>query len=780
MKSLLSWAVLLAAVGFVPLFGGPRYEAALFAGLVGPFWCALAAASEVRRFLEEALSSESGTFQASGASVLNLLVTVAFGHILVMFVVALLHGLRSGFCEPGLGFGLLMLGPGMGMFLGAAWGAVSALLWGGVGFLESRRSRMLIGVTALIPPISAITWGLYHFYDSPSVYAYSPFVGYFAGPLYDTVQYDLERLAGYRTGTILTLVALGAVLQSVRISWGRDGKSRLGLLPRTPQRVVLVLAGALSAVGSLAHAALGEEMGYSSSTAGIRRALGRSLSRERCRVFFPRGVSQSAAALLAEECVGHLTQVEAYFGITGYPGVDVYLFASAGEKRRLMGAATTYIAKPWRNEIYLQPAGFPHQVLGHELAHAVTGSFGEGPFAIAGHLGGLLPDPGRIEGFAEAASPRENSEGTLHEWTAAMRQLELLPRIGSLFQLSFLGAAPANAYSASGSFVDFVRRRHGPEALREWYGGGDLAAISGSSFEQLEKDWHSFLDAVPVPKRVLEIARPRFSRPAVFQRRCPHAVDRLLSESVEICPYQEKKALRLAAEAVSLDPTKKDIELWTHRCAWYAGDAVRSMRTLLQGAARETEYEPSARRAALEFAGDVAWASGRSKEARNAFLEAQKLTFGLGQARNLEVKLWALDQDEGVEKPLRALLVPRPSEKKSPPSFLTEWLMKGPEKELARYLLVRNLDSTGAFDEADDLAFALNPDDLPLESLKLEARKMKLLSACRRGFRTKGSEGLRRALTEYLEAKPHPAGVVEASRIAARCEAALNLSEVKR
>lgn len=779
MKSLLSWAALLAVVGFVPLFGGPRYEAALFAGLVGPFWCAIAAALAALRLLGAGTSSAPTQDGCPGTRMLLSFLSVALAHVLVLLVITVLHGLWSGFCEPELGFAFLMLGPGLGMLLGAAWGATGAFLWAGVGLRSPRAMMTLSIVTAISAPLGSIAAGLIHFYESPSVFAYSPFVGYFAGPLYDTVEYDLERLAGYRMGTLLTLVAIGTALPSLRVARGAQGKNRLGFLARTPERIVLVLSAAFAAVGSLAHAACAEEMGYLSSTEGIRRELGRSLSRERCRVFFSRGVDQDAAALVAEECVGHLAQLEDYFGITGHPSVDVYLFASAKEKKRLMGAGNTYIAKPWRREIYIQPDGFPHQILGHELAHAVTAAFGEGPLRIAGQFGGLLPDPGRIEGFAEAASPKENSEGTLHEWTAAMRQLSLLPRVDALFQLSFLGTAPANAYSASGSFVDFVRRSHGPEALRSWYSGGDLAEITGSSIHELETQWHAFLDAVVVPNAVLEIARPRFSRPAVFQRRCPHAVDRLLAESIDLCPYQESKALRLAAEAIRLDPTKKDVELRNHRCAWYAGDAERSRLALLEGAAREHEFEPGARRGALEFAGDIAWASDRPKEAREAYLNARKLTFGIDPSRNLEVKLWALTQEKAVSEPLRALLAPRPREKKNPHSYLTEWQLEGPQKELATYLRARVLESSGAWDEADDLIVTLKPAGLPLESLKLEARKMKLIAACRRGFRRKSPDELGRAVKEYLESKPHSAGIVEAHRLAARCEAALNLSKAR-
>jgi hypothetical protein len=343
-----------------------------------------------------------------------------------------------------------------------------------------------------------------------------------------------------------------------------------------------------------------------------------------------------------------------------------------------------------------------------------------------------------------------------------------------LFQLSFLGASPANAYSASGSFVDFVRRRHGPEALREWYGGGDLALISGTSFGRLEKEWHAFLDAMTIPQRVLEIARPRFSRPSVFERRCPHAVDRLISESVDLCPFQEEKALRLAAQAVTLDPGKKDIELRNQRCAWYAGDAEASRLKLLEGAGQEKVFEPGARRSAWEFAGDIAWATGKPKEAKEAYLDAQKLTFGIDQSRNLEVKLWALTQQDETRERLRVLLAPRPRERKSLEVLLTEWRLGEGEKELALYLLVRVLENSGGTEEADERVALLNPDTLPLPSLRLEARKMKFLSACRQALRTKRSEALGRALKGYLDAKPHSAGVLEAKRVAERCETALN------
>ena len=71
--------------------------------------------------------------------------------------------------------------------------------------------------------------------------------------------------------------------------------------------------------------------------------------------------------------------------------MTAFFFRDAADKKRLMGAGDTYIAKPWRREVYLQVAAYPHPVLGHELAHVIAGAFGQGPFHVAGPLGGLWP-----------------------------------------------------------------------------------------------------------------------------------------------------------------------------------------------------------------------------------------------------------------------------------------------------------------------------------------------------------------------------------------------------
>jgi hypothetical protein len=409
-------------------------------------------------------------------------------------------------------------------------------------------------------------------------------------------------------------------------------------------------------------------------------------------------------------------------------------------------------------------------VLGHELAHVVTGEFGAGPLRIAGIFGGLLPDPGRIEGFAEAASPRESSEGTLHQWTAAMRRLELLPPLQSLFQLSFLQASAARSYSASGSFVDYVHEKYGPVVLRQWYGGGDLPNLARRSFAEMETDWHAFLDGIEVPADVMEIARPRFSRPGVFERRCPHAVDRALSAAGSYCPVQEEKARGYAETAIKLDPTKLDVELSMARCAWYASDPARAQKQLTSLAADEKRFEPGARRAALEFSADIAWQQGKTEEAKLGYEKAAALTFRQDDARQLDVKLWALSQPATVQTPLRVLLAPKYQEEVLPQVAVANWAVHGPHQDVARYLLARLATRDSAHRQEGEFLDELDVEKLPLASLQREAHRMKLLHACQTRMRGGKAESFKEELASYKKLDLSLAEKREAERVVERCE----------
>src|SRR5439155_1705914 len=123
---------------------------------------------------------------------------------------------------------------------------------------------------------------------------------------------------------------------------------------------------------------------------------------------YPTGTPKLEAAALVHECDAHLRQLDRFFGVAG-PHVVAFVFAGADQKGYLMGAAGTYIAKPWRREIYIQRAGFPHPVMRHELARV------KGIATVRGWYGGAS-----LESLTGQGLPALEAE-----WLASLDRLKV-------------------------------------------------------------------------------------------------------------------------------------------------------------------------------------------------------------------------------------------------------------------------------------------------------------------------------------------------------------------
>ena len=251
--------VLLGALGFLPLFGGPGYEAALAAGVVLPSTAAIAAALEIAARRPE-------PFDAFGRGA-----AMGFALALIGYAVTLLHGLRVGFCDLPGGSELFALGPAVGAVMGGAWGGVVGLV---AARVKRRRRRIAAAIAlALAGPVCGVLVSGWRFVSSPMVYAFDPFFGYFSGPLYDTVIDAAWNLFTYRIGSLCTLAAAAVLMAHL----GRDAAGRIQ--PRSLGRPGLVLVGLLAAAGSLAVTAAGPELGHWNTTESItRRSAGVSTS----------------------------------------------------------------------------------------------------------------------------------------------------------------------------------------------------------------------------------------------------------------------------------------------------------------------------------------------------------------------------------------------------------------------------------------------------------------------------------------------------------------------
>ena len=715
--------LLLGATGFAPQFGGPGYESALAAGLLLPTVAAVTVALTLVRYrAPSSILNPYDAFDSLGRGALLGAVLAAAGAL-----VATLHGLRAGFCDAGLGYELWATGPTPGAIAGGVWGGVAGLLAAG-----RSRPRLLAVLLSVAAPLGSFAIGLGRFYTSPMVFGFDPFVGYFAGPLYDTVVDPGTRLLSYRAGTLSTLLATFIAAYHVRTL--ELGKHRLVWRGRPG----LVALGAVALGTSVAITLGGARLGHYSTAASIEAQLGRQLELGRCRVVYSASVAKPDAERLARECVGHLPQVERYLGVRGPEHVTVFLFASDAEKGALMGATSTYIAKPWRAEVYIQAAGFPHPTLGHELAHVVTATFAPGPFRVAGPLAGLVPDPGRIEGIAVAAAPGEHGDFTLLEWSKALLDLKLLPEMESVFRLGFLAKASTTAYTVAGAFVSWFHDRYGADALRAWYSGQALEqATGGKSLAALDREFRQDLSRIQLRPELLAMAKARFDRPSIFGRLCPRRVDRDLGIAEGRLGAGDIQGAREAfLSLLDLEPDNRRARLGLALCDVRDGrlDAAVARYQALANDQRLTVLE---RASALEARGDIDVMAGHPERAVTAYAQVATLDADEDRQRTLDVKTLAAFEPPSAG--VRLLLI---GDARRGPSWDEAAPRLGMEaaagNALSQYLLGRNLWLHGRAEAAlHYLERALDPTpETPRQggplpaSVEREAMRLRVIVAC--------------------------------------------------
>lgn len=732
------------ATGFLPLFGGPGYEAALAAGLILPSTAAISVALAVS-------STRASPFDALGRGV-----ATGFALATLALAICLLHGLRVGLCDLWDGVAIFALGPGVGAVMGGAWGAAVGLIAAG-----RRRRRTAAVLVALAGPAGSIGISLWRFWSSPMVFAFDPFFGFFAGPLYDTVIEPLARLQSYRVGSLFSLLAVGVLgfhlerrePRFVLVSRGRPG---------------LVLAGALAAAGSLFVTLSGPRLGHFSTTASIRSELERSHVSERCEIVYAPSVPEHEARILGRECDGHVRAIEAWFETRGPDRITVLIFESEAQKGWLMGAASTYIAKPWRREVYLQFARYPHPVLGHELAHVIAGSFGAGPFRVSGPLGGLIPDSGRIEGVATAATPSDDPELTLAGWSRAMLNLGLLPPLAAVFRLSFLGENSSKAYTVAGAFIEWLRAAHGPAAVRGWYAGTPLPALTGGKdLAALERDWRASLAKETLSPQALEAARARFDRPAIFGRKCPHVVDRILGEAHGRLGQGDVRGARERFDRVlALDRAHFGARAGLGSCSVKAGDDADARRRFEELAA-DPKLHAALRLSAEESLADLDLATGQLGRAVERYRRIAAGVADDDRLRTLDVK--ASPENDRERAAIASLLVGDPRIGRDfgeAAALIGEWSAAAPDDGLPEYLLGRNFYNSGRYQEAArrlDRALAKKQ---RLPRVEREALRLRVVVACALDDRPRAAE----AFARYRSLPGvEPAARVGVEQMARRC-----------
>ena len=747
------WALSLFGLGvglcFVPLFDLLGYEYCFALGLVTSVAAAHLGAATVWQTRAGASRSDGERADAHPAWAVARLVgrSTAIVWVLALppLVVVTLNALRVRNCDYLGGLRWFAVLPLASAFCGAAAGVGAGLLAGGA------RRRLWPTLLALAILVASVLWSIARFYAAPAIFAYDPFGGYFPGTIYDEEVAIGAPLLWARVWHFLA--ALGVLSLCALFLDGRGLRLRL-----TAARGRKRLLGATLILCTLALFVRSRQaqLGFFLDAGDVQAALGASRETPHFVLHYsPAGPFAKDIELYAADHEFRWAQLAQLFDVHPDGKVHSYLFDSAAQKQALMGAGHTFIAKPWRKEIYLQAEGWPHSVVMHELAHVFAGQFGDATFGAS--RSGIRFNVGLIEGIAVAGA-WHGGPLTPDEAVKSMREAKIEPPLQRVMSMAFLGLNASQAYNIAGSFCHFLLEKYGPAPLgRVFHEAGSPAswqAAYGVPFETLAQDWSQHIDGVALPERESELMRERLKRPSVFHKVCAHELALKREAARKAASQGDRKRSLAELESVCADDADDPQNVAEVMDAAHAADlpdeATRAAARLLA----HPKVTAALQARAHALLGDLALQRGDRATAAVEYAAAEKLPLDESQARLTTVKRLAAAEPPGpvTDALVRYLAAPQSGRDAAIDLYsLGELVHAEPSRALFHYLLARQLEARGRFAEAaHELERSLADGGAGLPDARFVLEAQRLLGRCR--FRAGDLDGARDAFTRLRDA----------------------------
>jgi len=675
--------VIAASIGllFVPLFGGLGFEFVAAIGALLTYVAGLRAAGAAARARGHGpVRAERDPRAFPGRALLRAIVS-NLSLALLPLAVILIDGLRTPICNLREGLAFYAILPLPGIVYGTAVGFGLGLAW------PPRRARAAFVGWSLVTLASALAWLVLQ----PPKFAYSTFIGYFPGPIYDA-EIPVTRTLLLARGVVVLQAGL-AVALSV-LAWdGTRVRARRLMHDWDGERAVAA-AGALGLalvwlLVELNAAALGLRL----QRRDIRRILGGHIETAHCHLYFDRAAfSDLRVERFAREHETRYAQLEAWFGFAPQRKIGSYIYASPEQKKRLMGAGGTSFEDALHDEFHIHAsAADPHPVLTHEMAHIFAAQFHR--WMKVSLLMGLH------EGIAVAAEWNEESarfDLTPHQACAAMDSLGILPDLQrSLGTFGFWTQPGARAYTAAGSFVRWLIETYGMDRFRIVWPRGDFERAYAKPLATLLAEWRTLLRGVAVSPVEHARAARLFRARSIFQVPCAHERARVDAAADQALARGDwARAESLYVRSSELAPEDSEVRLDLARVRLRRGDAAgaaMSMRTALR--------EDATADAALRLAADAAWGRGRYAEADSLYARGLQLSGIAAERRAHEAARTAL-QDPALRDLLRSYLTDMGTADVAGLALLAHARAMAPRAALPRYLLGRRLVLAGEFGPA--------------------------------------------------------------------------------
>ena len=483
----------------------------------------------------------------------------------------------------------------------------------------------------------ALLTPLYDLGLHPQFYTYNHVFGGVLGPIYDKELALHTGLFSFRGLTLLWaffLYRAGCWMHDhrhgLRLSSSFGGKNCVPAL-LMPGRSLPFSCNRMREAGSIALLLAlcylwSAPLGINTPAWYIQQELGGHYQTEHFNIYYdPDEMAPRELQRIAQDHEYQYDRLRALLDVEVADRIDSYLYPSPAVKARLTGARTTSVAPVWlpAPQTHLLAAQY-EEVFPHELVHVFSRTFG-GPILNASLAVGL------VEGLAVALEPPTGRPPPDDQVAAALGVSEtgyssLVEDITSRLEpLGFWTGRGAVSYTTMGSFVSYLLEAYGAALFKRAYAWGNLEAVYGKAPAVLAAEWRQHLmSQLSVARSAAALAERRFSRPSLFEVRCPHYVPpyrrhyregrRALAagDTLEALGHFKASLLQEPAYVPALN-------------GWAQVELAREQPAVVAAHLSTLAAElPSA--ALLVRLGEAYALLGRSREARLRYAQAQELT----------------------------------------------------------------------------------------------------------------------------------------------------------
>lgn len=398
---------------------------------------------------------------------------------------------RLGFCrcsEPGFFFWMVLQ-------------VYPAALLGVGGFmLICQHRKQCASVKIVFGVILAIiVMSLLALWFFPQKRIISPVMGFLHGPIYDRwIPVDSGVVFARLCDGILGLVIMLAVHMRITLNSKRF---------LTALCAILLVRALVFFAPSGGHGFWALDRALSSEINGV------DVSLHYARSNFS---DDQRALTLLRDAEFYVSEIKRDLGAEISNPVKIYAYKNEDQKKVLFGGGDTDVADVWTPSVHIELSESPHPTLRHELVHAVA-SF------VSWFDIGFHPNMMFTEGLAMALAPIDQETDFDIISASLLKSGRLKQPENLLNPIGFWSESGGPAYLAAGSFLRWMARQYGREAIKKIYSGVSVKSAVGVAEVEVFKAWQQqIMEKYDASKDLLV---EKFARdPGVLNDFCPHSI----------------------------------------------------------------------------------------------------------------------------------------------------------------------------------------------------------------------------------------------------------------